>query len=535
MSVESREAQPFSQIYYFGDSLTDSGAYRALSEPLVAIGLLDAPLPPDDLGYAGQFSNGDVYADIAPSQLNIPADRVINFAVGGARALGSRSFGETLGLTPAQIAALPGAAQEAAATDIDFGGQIARFAAQAAVAPPAPGSAASILIGANDLNAFAAAIGGIPPDQILTQAENLLTGIVGSILQAATVLAQSGVETIIINTVPPATFFPTADFLPPDLPLDPDAVVAQLNQALLQGAAALEAQGVAIEIVDLSSFASEISADASTFGFQTLDSVYLGFGEPGQPQNPGVIGVPEDQIGFFDLLHPTAELHEAVGAFQALTLFDEQIDGDDGSNRLYGGRGEQTIFAQGGDDLVLAGAGDDLVFAGGGRDKAFGGTGDDIMFGGEGNDVASGGWGDDIVSGGSGDDRVKGGFGDDVLAGNDGNDRLYGGFGRDLLIDGLGSDKAYGGFGDDIFLHRSAAIVGATPGADRDYFNGGLGHDTLLIVSDAPVDIDAYLIENNIRMRSVEEVLVVSEEELATFDFGALADDVEIADLFGLV
>jgi hypothetical protein len=69
-----------------------------------------------------------------------------------------------------------------------------------------------------------------------------------------------------------------------------------------------------------------------------------------------------------------------------------------------------------------------------------------------------GGAGNDTIWAGENDDTLSGDAGNDTLYGENGNDQLYGGANDDLLIGGTGNDTLYGGAGlDDIYA-----------GADRD-------------------------------------------------------------------
>ena len=97
------------------------------------------------------------------------------------------------------------------------------------------------------------------------------------------------------------------------------------------------------------------------------------------------------------------------------TKLDDILLGDDGSNRIEGGRGEDRI--RGGD----------------GRDRLIGQNGDDDIRGEDGNDRLDGGRGDDELRGGSGDDRVFGQRGDDLITGGLGADALGGGTGADTF------------------------------------------------------------------------------------------------------
>ncbi len=466
----------YDRLLYFGDSLTDGGTYFNLTSRTLTI-----PLPTAIFGYAGQFSNGDTYADIAPELLGLDAADVVNYAVGGARVLGERTHADKIAGDGVEALLVADPAPEDLAFGLNLWAQVERFLADAAVNGVPENTAASLWIGLNDFNTFVPS----SPEAAVAEATVLVQQLVTSTLGAAGVLAQAGVSTIILNTIPPGSFFPIFQFADPLVQALGDQVIAGYNAALIAASAQLEGLGVTVEIVDMHRIASEVMADSETFGFLTVaDQKYFGTGAdpflidtPGGPvpfflENPAVAGLDADQFAFYDLLHPTTALHGVLGAFTEASLTNDVhfLGGDD--NRLN---------ARGGDDLVLAGAGDDRIKLG---------SGDDVVLAGLGNDRASGGKGSDILSGGSGDDRLSGGRGSDVIAGGTGDDRMFGGKGSDALIDGLGSDRAYGGAGDDFFFFTEAELIGGVTDEHRDLFVGGSGYDTLyLALSDATREI----------------------------------------------
>ena len=75
-----------------------------------------------------------------------------------------------------------------------------------------------------------------------------------------------------------------------------------------------------------------------------------------------------------------------------------------------------------------------------------------MIDGGEGSDLIWGGRGDDLLAGGSGHDLIWGGEGADILLGGDGNDLLWGDGGYNFLIGGDGHDLLFGGQLGDILL-----------------------------------------------------------------------------------
>lgn len=515
----------FDRIVYFGDSLTDTGTIFDLSGQV-----LTTAVPPSSAGYAGQFSNGDVYADVAPALLGVAVD---NFAAGGARAVGSLTLEDFFTNNSVSALLVDDPDPDVLDFDINLGAQIGRFLA-ANAGGVAPDTAASILIGLNDYNNFTPT----STETALAEATTLISNVVQSTLGAAVALAGAGVGTVVIQTLPLATFAPGSQFRDPATNALADQVIAAHNAALLDGAAQVEALGVNIEIVDLGAMAFVIAEDPSGFGFTTPLTNFRLFGTGGDPvivddgngpepvflPNPAAAGVPDAQLVFWDLLHPTAATHGILGAFQAASLTQD------------------VAFLGETADLERPGRGDDVVFARGGDDKVIGGRGDDASFGGLGQDYLIGGHGDDILSGQSGDDLLKGGTGADVLGGGAGDDRLLGGLGNDVMIDGLGSDLANGGLGDDIFLYAEASLIGGETGVDRDVFVGGLGDDTLYLAltEETRALVEAELSGGRIENLGSIGVVAIGIENFVFVDIdelGAVASDARLAeaDLWGLV
>ena len=129
-------------------------------------------------------------------------------------------------------------------------------------------------------------------------------------------------------------------------------------------------------------------------------------------------------------------------------LRNDEIEGDDGDDTLYGGDATDTIlldnFANSGDDrlnggygvdTLYGGNGDDELEAGDGRDnpgdtgnidRLYGGAGTDTLRGGNMRDSLNGGEGDDYAEGRDGDDLINGDAGSDQLNGDNGNDEILG-------------------------------------------------------------------------------------------------------------
>lgn len=524
----------FDEIYEVGDSWSDSGLHYGLSSRLLALadaalvnidGLQPIPFPP----YAQQYSNGSVFAEVTADLLG--AD-LTSFAGGGAHALGTFPFGVIAGFVypPAVIAAVAASSEGQAilGQNLNLPGQVADLVTATSAEPPSKHSALVSMIGLNDIADLQAT-----PGASLGDAFHLAGQIVQANLDLAHTAFDQGIGTVIFDTLPATTFRPSTSRFSPEVQALGDAAVDAVNHGLKTGAAELRHEGYDVRIVDLARMADEVSADFGTFGFLSIDQpVLLGDGH-GVVFAPNPAAPPVEQAAFFDVEHPTANLHGIFGAFSAASLTSH------------------TDFRGDGNDFIVGRSGGDFVLAGGGNDWARLGAGNDIMFGGLGNDVADGGSGSDLVAGGAGNDRLSGGAGSDVLAGNAGNDWLEGGAGNDALIDGLGSDRLFGGAGNDWFFATKAQILGGN-GNDIDRFDGGAGFDTLVLLlpdqqtrAAVQADIAAHFVSGhaftfggmNLTITGIEKIVLTTEFGFADVPLpaGDLGERIHQADLFGLL
>ena len=147
----------------------------------------------------------------------------------------------------------------------------------------------------------------------------------------------------------------------------------------------------------------------------------------------------------------------------------QRLVGDERSEILQTGSGDDTLLGQDGADQLLGFEGRDDLFGGAGNDNLDGGSGDDQLSGDAGDDWLQAGHGHDLLAGGQGHDHLAGQEGDDTLRGNEGHDSLAGGDGHDSLFGGLGDDELLGDGGDDWL----------SGGAGQDAVEGGTGQDTL--------------------------------------------------------
>jgi phospholipase/lecithinase/hemolysin len=514
------------QVFYFGDSLTDVGViFGALVDALTLqiLPSLIANIGPDptpeqiaaaqqqaaflaeqqallqgrgfglgpENAVTNEFTHATYFADLTGSP-------TANFANAGGRALGIQEpFGEGTGY------------------DSNLGGQLDRFAAATSGAVSA-NSKAVLFIGLND---FRDIVGGTLDDpdasifDVLGAAQFAVSNLLAALEGAARRLDDAGVGTVYFGTLPSATFFPGSDDLDGLSAGLSDLVLDVYNGLLKQTAASLRSEGIDVEIIDYAAVTNAIAEDPSGFGIVADRTDLLIDGS----------AFDSDQVTFWDPIHPAEAVHQAWGAFAAFVTEGGSTSSlsDFGTLNIQD-NGNNAVFANGGNDTVITLGGDDIVF---------GGTGSDLVYAGRGDDIASGGAGDDVLHGQSGDDIISGGKGDDTV---------HGGSGDDVLIDGQGSDVMRGGRGDDTFIFVQSVLEGGSAPSD-DAFLGGSGSDTLYLVLDAPT-FDAFetngtesvLAELGISVAGIESIFAIdgrSQVESVLGDLSWFQD----ADYWGLV
>lgn len=276
MLCGNAHAGPYSNIYVFGDSLSDSGNVFAFTTTLSAF----VPVVPGAPGYwDGRFSNGPNYADYLSSLLGLTLSPSIgggdNYAFGGARTDSSAS------------PFLPSLAQE-----------VSLFASDHPVADPA--ALYVVFAGADDVR-DAASGGGT------TEAETAASNVVNVVAE----LGAAGARNILVPNLPDVG-------LTPELLHDPDPakssfasqLTVDFNAQLGHGLAALT--GMHIVPFDTYALFSAVTNDPSTFSLgnirdacYTNDPDYLGSGtactEPG-----GYL--------FWDEIHPTTAGHAILAS-----------------------------------------------------------------------------------------------------------------------------------------------------------------------------------------------------------------------------
>ncbi|MBX9652802.1 cadherin-like domain-containing protein, partial [bacterium] len=105
-----------------------------------------------------------------------------------------------------------------------------------------------------------------------------------------------------------------------------------------------------------------------------------------------------------------------------LTTKDATLFGGDGSDTVWGGAHDDTIYADGAEgtsaDVVVGGSGDDTIVSDGAEgvgDQIEGNDGNDLILAGGSNDTISGGVGNDVIIAGAGADFVNGDADSDMI------------------------------------------------------------------------------------------------------------------------
>jgi phospholipase/lecithinase/hemolysin len=275
-------AQEFSDVFFFGDSLTDTGIF--------CTGLVFS-----EQGYApGRCSNGDLWADVLAEALGVNLDPLEeNFAKGGD-------------------------------TTSDLDDQIDAFELSLLFQDADPDALYVIWLGSNDvLN--------------MPSSPTAMEDAVGRVIDGIETLADMGAEHFLVLNLPDTgRAWGHFDFEFPEVegelftPQERDAVTAlssEFNALLDPALAALT--GVSVQRLDVHALVEEVFANPAGFGFSAaaIDTTTddTAFAIPclqdaaceNDPQ-----GAIADQFILFDGLHPTTAAHALIGA-RAVQLVPE--------------------------------------------------------------------------------------------------------------------------------------------------------------------------------------------------------------------
>ena len=292
-AAPSASAQQFSNVYVFGDSLSDVGYYRPV---LTALGL-----PPTLVAALGRFttSPGPVWSELVsqyygatPGPSNVNSGNI--FAQGGARVATNSAS------TP------QGAAQRPVST------QVTEFLSRNGGTAD-PNALYAIWAGANDIfqSLQGAAAGTIPASQLPTIIQNTA----GAEIQQIARLQGAGARYIVVFGLPNIGTTPAFAGSPSS-----SAAATQLsagfNTALFAG---LAQAGIRVIPIDAYSILTELGANPSLYGFTNATTPACGpfppfssasdaFFCPPQVQAPGGA----QHYFFADGVHPTTAVHAII-------------------------------------------------------------------------------------------------------------------------------------------------------------------------------------------------------------------------------
>jgi outer membrane lipase/esterase len=309
------QAGPYSSIYVFGDSLSDTGINRPL---LSSIGSAP-PFPFNTGAYAyPRFSNGPVWVEHVAAALGRPND--------------AKPFGPFGGPTPGNNYAIAGA--PVVGNVFPGVGELPSLTAQAfamyglALGQPADPNALYIVVGGgNDMRDARSAPGADAASLELAaqQTADGLADIIGA-------LAGAGAKHVLISTLP-------------DLGLTPEAMLQELMGGPSRAFSSLSSSkfnalvpdlmtlglglGLDMNLLDMAGLANKVLANPQNYGISNITMPCTGFAfaggfGPGSLQDPFNMngGTSCDQSVYSDILHPSARMHEVI-AYAALLAVPE--------------------------------------------------------------------------------------------------------------------------------------------------------------------------------------------------------------------
>ena len=496
---------PTGRLAFFGDSLSDPGNLYTQAE-----GLIDETVRQSIGGPDGQASDGPVFAEYAGSLLD-PAGGVLNFAVAGAEAVGSQRIGDFIAESDYASALLVGQDDPRMDWDMNLDAQVMRYAA-ATDGTDRSRDTTLLMIGGNDFGGLDNVFGAL----------SLIDDVIDAIRSAARKFDALGVGTCVIASIPGPAMFPFYGDYNWFERLTVDAFFDRFDNELRDLVAELKAEGVPAQFLDMERISTALVDDWGGFGITAPAGMTLTSGDP------RLAAYDDDQVAYWDDLHPTTATHGILGAYTDAAFSHEMQIGSSGGNSVSGGNKAELQLAYGGSDWMVGRGGADLMFGGSGADELR--AGDD----------------DDLLSGGSGKDLLLGNDGDDILAAGFGDDRSYGGAGDDLMIDSLGSDSLYGNEGNDVFVYVEDALIDPESrfahGTGFDIFNGGDGEDTLVLVLEDASTFNASAKGGRLRkefdaiglkVSQIEKIVVVEGRD--GLDGIELHQGQDMADLWGLL
>jgi outer membrane lipase/esterase len=293
-------APSFSDVYFFGDSLSDTGNTQAL---FAGFGFA-VPNPGDGPYAGGRFSNGPVWTEYLATGLGLAGaanplhQGGNNFAYAGAR---------TGGL-PSLSSPIPSLTYQ---TEVIWGMS----------APAADANALYVVVaGGNDMRDARTAATGT---DALNNAYRQLAAeaAIANLKSSLGLLAQRGAKNVLVSNLPDLGATPEAAFTEPFKPGTVAASIDATNrfnalmpQLLNYGASV----GLSVSFLDMAGAVAAVRANPAAYGISNINLPCTGF-----TGADAFMGLPTTACGastFSDVLHPSSRGHQIIAdaAFQAL-------------------------------------------------------------------------------------------------------------------------------------------------------------------------------------------------------------------------
>ena len=277
------QAGPYSGLFVFGDSLSDSGNnfLAGLYDPAQVI-TGNSYVPSFTYAPNGTYSNGPVWANYFASILGVPLVPSLgggsNFAFGGATTGGPTTFPYSLSVQAGQYLGATGNMASPDALYVVAGG------------------------GNNARAALTAIGGGADPFATALATATAFANDVGDIVDE---LQAAGAQHIVVWNTPNLGLAPAIAAGGP-LAIGAGTLLAGAMNAALAGRMSFE---TGVTTFDIFGFGARIAADPSAFGFSNVTDAC-----------GAVAGADCSQYAYWDGIHPTTAAHHAIANAMAVTL-----------------------------------------------------------------------------------------------------------------------------------------------------------------------------------------------------------------------
>lgn len=297
LTASFAEAGPYSAMYVFGDSLSDSGNDLQLtSDP----GERQGPIPTyyTDGTHTGRFTNGLNYADLLAADLGLSLTPSMlggtNYAHGGARSDYVRADVVQYGV-------------------LSFNAQLAQYLGGAAGTAD-PNALYVLWIGANDMSdALTRSLRqGGNPAPIATE----MVQTIGDIKAGLEALALIGAQHFLVGNVPDIALTPSVKSIgSPGVSFLAHQTSISFNSALDAMLATFVTPGIDLDVIDAFGIQTAIEQNPAAYGLTNVrDACYTGEvdGSPLPNGGPVTVCANPNQYAYFDYEHPSAAVHAIV-------------------------------------------------------------------------------------------------------------------------------------------------------------------------------------------------------------------------------